>query len=141
MNERLLRNTFFLIKLNYKLQFGFYSSILEGISIDSVMCSWKEVAFSNLSRAPTLSIWTPCPLCVCFFKLNFNGTVVGNLGPSGIGGIIRGHSFSSILSLFGPSGFCFVDEAKMIALRTGLRQIASLSLSNIIAEGDSFCAI
>lgn len=90
---------------------------------------------------PSLTSLGLLVLCVCFLNSILMGVlwaIWALLCPSGIGGIIRDHSFSSILSLSGPSSFYFVDEAKMIALRTGLRQIASLSLSNIIAEGDSF---
>lgn len=85
------------------------------------------------------SSWAPPPSG--FFKLNFDGSVIGNSCHYGIGGIIRDYSAMCILSFFGPSGLCSANEAELLALRMGLGQADRLGLSNIIAESDSFCAI
>lgn len=52
------------------------------------------------------------------------------------------HAFSAdcILSFSGPAGLCSVNEAELAALRLGIRERAKLGLSNIIGEGDSWCA-
>lgn len=76
-----------------------------------------------------------------FYKLNFDGCVVGtNPGSSGIGGFIKDSEAACILLFSGPLGVCSVNEAGLVALRTGLRECVNLGLSNIIVEGDSWCA-
>lgn len=76
-----------------------------------------------------------------FYKLNFDGRVVGNNpGSSGIGGLIKDSEAACILLFSGPLGVCSVNEAGLVALRTGLRECVNLGLSNIIVEGDSWCA-
>ena len=39
-----------------------------------------------------------------FYKLNFDGSVTGNLGPSGIGGIIKDSSGACMISFSGLVG-------------------------------------
>lgn len=69
-------------------------------------------------QSSSIASWTPIP--VGSLKLNFSGSALGNLGQLGIGGIIRGSVSAHLLSFSSPYGFCLVNEAKLIALWTGL---------------------
>lgn len=53
---------------------------VRGISIDSTLRSWYEVAFSTYHPNHLTPPWTPPPLG--FVKLNFDGSVMGNPSPS-----------------------------------------------------------
>lgn len=92
----------------------------KGTSIDSMMSSWSETVLSSPWSTKFLPRWSPPILGV--LKLNVDGSARGNLGLTGIGGIIRDSSGSSLLSFSGLSGFCLVNEAKLLALRMGLCQ-------------------
>ena len=58
-----------------------------------------------------------------------------------MGGIIRNGLGSPVLSFLGPAVVCSANEAELLANRTGLREALCLNLSNLIVEGDCFCAI
>lgn len=53
-------------------------------------------------------------------KLNFDGSAMGNPGPSRSGGVLRDNMGVHILSFSVPSGFRLVNEAELFALWTGL---------------------
>eukprot|EP00268_Persea_americana_P012041 TRINITY_DN15051_c1_g1_i2.p1 TRINITY_DN15051_c1_g1~~TRINITY_DN15051_c1_g1_i2.p1 ORF type:complete len:110 (+),score=21.76 TRINITY_DN15051_c1_g1_i2:32-361(+) len=75
------------------------------------------------------------------FKLKFDGSVIGNLGWAGLGGIIHNYMGSPILSFSVPAGVCSANEVELLAIIIGLREALRLNLPNLIVEGDSFCAI
>lgn len=104
-----------------------------------MLCSWREVGFSAAHKFPSLPKWSP-PV-PGKLKLNFDGSTRTSLVLFAIGGIIRDSSAGFILASFRSVGFCSVNEAEMLAFRMRLRQATRLGLSDIIAEGDYFCAI
>lgn len=88
-----------------------------------VPSNWFEVTFSSPHWPILHSFQSPLPSAS--LKLNFDERVIGNPGPSVIGGIIKYNSSSCILSFPGLSVHCSVNEAELIALRTGLRKLAN----------------
>lgn len=62
---------------------------------------------------------------------------MGNLGPFGIGGLVRDSLAVCIFRFSGPTGLCSASEAELVSLRAGLRECVDLGLSNIDMEGDS----
>lgn len=97
------------------------------------------MAFSSSFSVPILPSWKPPQIGV--LKLNFDGSALGNPGPSGIGGLIGDNLGASHLSFSSPSGFHLVNETDLLALQTSLREAARLGFSNFIAKGDFFYAI
>lgn len=72
-----------------------------------------------------------------FLLLNFDGSVVGNLGFAGIGSVISDSVAEIVLSYSGPAGRCLVNEADILAMRTGLWEANCCHLRNLVVEGDS----
>lgn len=60
--------------------------VFKGISLDSLMSNWKEVAVSGPCRLFVHPCWSPPPLRP--LKFNFDGSVIGNPRSFVIGGII-----------------------------------------------------
>ena len=60
------------------------------------------VGFSSCFRDHPSPAWLSPPLG--FYKLNFDGSVTGNLGPSGMGGIIKDSSAACVISFSGLVG-------------------------------------
>lgn len=81
----------------------------------------RKIALSSPSKVQVLPSWTPIP--VGSLKLNFSGSALGHLGQLGIGGVIRDSVGAHLLSFSSPYGFCLVNEAKLIALWTGLCEV------------------
>lgn len=74
-------------------------------------------------------------------KLNFDGASRGNLGPSGIGYVIRDHSGEIIGKMAKPIPPHTNNIAKFKALQLGLMDCINHGLRNILVEGDSEIAI
>lgn len=107
-----------------------------GTSINTMLRSWFEVAFSCPHRNISLPSWSPPP--VGFHKLNFDGSVVG---PSGIEGLVRDSTAVCILSFSELTKTCSVHEAKLIALQARLWGASRLCFHSLIVERDSSCVI
>lgn len=110
-----------------------------GTSINTMLRSWFEVAFSSPYRNISLPSWSPPP--VGFLKLNFDGSVVGHPGPYGIEGLVRDSMAVCILSFSELTKTCSVHEAKLIALQARLWGASRLCFHSLIVEGDSSCVI
>lgn len=84
-----------------------------------------------------------CPLVVNALKLNFDGSSIGNLGPSAIGGTIIDDSGSCLVAFLGPLGMGDALSAELKALLCGVKLIHSKGLSShrIEVEGDSAVVI
>ncbi|XP_042944671.1 uncharacterized protein LOC122278558 [Carya illinoinensis] len=83
--------------------------------------------------------WHKSPLG--WFKLNTNGSSLGNPGSCGTGGVIR-HATGQLVKAFAsPSGMGSNNKAELLALLYGLRECTSLHLSNVIVEVDSMVII
>lgn len=76
-------------------------------------------------------------------KLNFDGSSMGNPGPSGMGGTIFDSSGSCLVAYLGPLGVRDSMSAEIKALLYGLRLIHSKGLGShkIEVEGDSAVVI
>lgn len=79
--------------------------------------------------------WIPSPLGV--FKLNFDGSSLGNLGPSGFGCVIQDSQGEIIRIIAGRIGFVDSTKAEVLGLLMGLREIHNLNLHGSLVEGDS----
>lgn len=98
---------------------------------------WKTCIFIGPSRAKGPSLdWTPPPP-LGIFKLNFDGSSLGNLGPSGFGCVIQDSKWEIIKTLAGPIGCANSTKAEAMGLLMGLRQIHDLQLHGSWVEGDS----
>eukprot|EP00268_Persea_americana_P065005 TRINITY_DN8614_c0_g1_i4.p1 TRINITY_DN8614_c0_g1~~TRINITY_DN8614_c0_g1_i4.p1 ORF type:complete len:144 (-),score=24.76 TRINITY_DN8614_c0_g1_i4:84-515(-) len=81
------------------------------------------------------------PPSIGALKLSFDGSAKGNPSMAGVGGVIRNHEGSILLSYSGPASFCSINKAKVLALKIGLREAKNLNVTHLSVEGDSFCAI
>ena len=78
--------------------------LFKGISVNSIIHNWKEVAFSHPQQTRVTPIW--CPPTPGALKLNFDGSAFGNPDYAGVEGIIRNTEGTTLLSYSGPAGFC-----------------------------------
>ena len=99
----------------------------KGISADSIIHNWKEVAFSCLLKHHISHRWIPPPVGV--LKLNFDGSALGNLGLVGVGGVIRNDGGKILLSYYRPAGICSSNKAEILSLKIGLLQASRLILN------------
>ncbi|KAL0345186.1 UNVERIFIED_CONTAM: hypothetical protein Sradi_4349900 [Sesamum radiatum] len=94
---------------------------------------------SNISsKKRTFSIlcnWQPPP--TEWFKLNIDGSSLGNPGKSGYGGIIRDEAGNIIVAFSGYIGNATNNVAECWALRNGLDVARKYNCRNIIIETDS----
>lgn len=110
-----------------------------GTSINTMLRSWFEVAFSSPHRIISHPSWFPNP--GGFLKLNFNGSVVGHRGPSGIEGLVRDSTAVCILPYSELTKTCLVQAAKLIALQAHLWGASRLCFHSLIVEGNYSCVI
>ena len=68
------------------------------------------MAFSSTASTLTVQRRSSTPQG---FKLNFDGSALGNLGVVGVGGIIRNSLGSPVLSFLGPVGVCSANEVEL----------------------------
>ena len=71
-----------------------------GYSIDDISRCWKEVAFTHPILPRVCPTWKP-PL-LGTLKLNFDGSALGNLGQSSIGGVFRDSAGVKLISFWDP---------------------------------------
>ena len=60
---------------------------------------------------------------------------------AGVGGLVRNDKGVVLLCYSGPTGFCSINKAELMALNIGLQEAFCLNLQNLIVEGDSACVI
>ncbi len=77
------------------------------------------------------------PLISPFLKLNFDGTLRGNLGDSGIGVAIRNHQGVVVSLKVAPIPYGSNNLAKASALLEGLVLAKKLAITSLHVEGDS----
>ncbi|XP_077223372.1 uncharacterized protein LOC143856976 [Tasmannia lanceolata] len=76
-----------------------------------------------------------------FIKLNFDGSCLGNPGPSGVGGLCRDSSCLVMWAYFGPIGICDSSEAEVRAAFHGIKHLNKDSYNKVVVEGDSLNVI
>lgn len=76
-----------------------------------------------------------------WYKLNTDGSSLGNLEPCGIGGVISNESGCFVKAYASPIGYSSNNKAELLALLQGLRIFNSLNISNVIIEMDSMVII
>ena len=114
-------------------------SLFKGMVGTSILHNWEEVAFSYPHRPRITKRWIPPPSGAP--KLNFDGSVLGNLGLAGIGGVIRNEEGTIILYYSGPAGVCSNYKVEILSLNIGLREASRYGNQHILIEGDSKCVI
>ena len=87
---------------------AFYLHHFKGISPNSIIFNWKEVAFSNLLKQRVLQRWQPTRLGA--LKLNFDGSAFGNPGLAGVGGVLHNEEGSILLSFSAQLGFSLITK-------------------------------
>lgn len=93
----------------------------KGISVDSLLRELPIIINSAPSCFQVIHSWSLPTGNV--LKLNFDGSLMGNLGPAGIGGTIFDASGSSLVVNLGPLGIRYSLYAESMALLFGLRII------------------
>ncbi|XP_019055746.1 PREDICTED: uncharacterized protein LOC109115811 [Nelumbo nucifera] len=110
-------------------------ALFKDLSEDDLLRNWKEIASSTPVKDTSLPSWAPPPSG--FVKLNFDGSSMGNPGPSGIGGVLRNEE-GMIISLFsGPIGLGDSLKAEISAVIEGTQRAIELNITNLVIEGNS----
>ena len=121
--------------------------VMENITFDipSIMHRTKTITtklWFNLpqkgssSNTETIFVnWRPPP--TDFFKLNTDGSIEGNPGPAGAGGIIRDHTGGWIKGFSWKIGITNSLAAELWGLRDGLVLAHQLNIKKIIIELDA----
>ncbi|XP_077212826.1 uncharacterized protein LOC143847935 [Tasmannia lanceolata] len=76
-----------------------------------------------------------------FMKLNFDGSRLGNPGPTGIGGLLRNELGEVICASVGPIGVADATEVEVCTAHQGIKLVARDCLDNVMVEGDSLNVI
>lgn len=109
--------------------------LFKDFSVEDIYRSWGIVASTTTSKAMIQEVWSPP--AQQRVKLNFDGSSIGNPGPSGIGGVFRDNE-GKIMALFsGPIGVGDSLRAEILALHQGVKLAKQLGLQQIEIEGDS----
>jgi ribonuclease HI len=90
-------------------------------------------------RIPIPVKWTPPPLG--WFKLNIDGSSLGNLGLAGGGGVIQNHLGEWVRGFSRAIGFTTSVQAELRALKDGLLLAIDLEILNLEIEMDSLVAV
>ncbi|XP_068644864.1 uncharacterized protein [Aristolochia californica] len=85
--------------------------------------------------------WKPGPPPPGHFKLNFDGSAIGWLGPTDFSGIIHSGDGNLLLSFAGPPGISDSTSAEFAGLFDGLSIFQDRFFGSLIIEGDSKVAI
>lgn len=104
-------------------------------SVDELQRKWKEIAELVPMRKASNVCWIPPPHD--FVKLNFDGSSLGNPGPSGIGGVIRDEQGNLLAMYSGPVGVGDSLRAEILAALEGVQRIKDMHINKLIIEGDS----
>lgn len=75
-----------------------YSTPIQGVPSSMILMNWKEIAFSSFTPLNCHTVWLPLP--PGRFKLNFDGSAMGNPSNAGFGGVIRESNETPILFLW-----------------------------------------
>ena len=78
-------------------------------TVKFLVASWVSVLPTPLQLSILSIRWSPT--LAGMFKLNFDGSVMGNPGRAGIGGVIRNCDAKIISSFLGYVGNCSVNKA------------------------------
>ncbi|XP_077212809.1 uncharacterized protein LOC143847908 [Tasmannia lanceolata] len=89
-------------------------------SVGEILRNCFKVASEKKYHSKLLPKWTPPP--EGWFKLNFYGSSRGSPGMAGVGGVIRDHNGSIIMS--SPAGVCDANEAEVSVLLVALKWYA-----------------
>lgn len=85
---------------------------------------------------PVLPVaWSPPGLGL--LKLNFDGSCVRELDPTGFGGVIQNSSRQTLISFIGPLPNGFVLNVELFALWRGFSMLEELGVQGSILEKDS----
>jgi ribonuclease HI len=90
-------------------------------------------------KSPILVKWTPPPLG--WFKLNTDGSSLGNPGLAGGGGVIRNHLGEWVGGFSRTIGFTTSVQAELRALKDGLLLAIDFEILNLEIEMDSLVAV
>ncbi|XP_077236540.1 uncharacterized protein LOC143878104 [Tasmannia lanceolata] len=107
--------------------------------VGAILRQWQIVVMEKKKPSQISPRWEPPP--AGWFKLNFDGSALGNPVKAGTGGIIGNSEGQSIMTFSGPAGICDANEAEAKALLAGLKWYASHNLGPLIILGDSSKAI
>lgn len=83
--------------------------------------------------ALVLSDWVPPPDGV--FKLNFDGSSLGNPGEAGYGCIVQDENEKVIMVCCGLVGICDSTKAECLGLLVGRRELKALGFQSVYGEG------
>lgn len=95
---------------------GFHPSDVLALSIGSIIRNWKGIDFSFVPKQVCHLNWRPPPEG---FVKYFDGSAFGNLGPTGMGGLICNSKGDVMLSLSETVGYGSINMADMEAMRIG----------------------
>ncbi|GLT93612.1 hypothetical protein SLE2022_113960 [Rubroshorea leprosula] len=110
-------------------------------SVNKIVEFWSSINHlsANSTRIPRLFSWTPPP--PNWIKINTDGSVMGNPGPAGCGGILRDSQGQWIMGFIRNIGDTTVLAAELWAIRDGLSIAVNLQLQKVIIESDCQIAI
>lgn len=94
---------------------------------------------SATHRLPKEVKWLPPP--VASYKLNVDGSSLGNLGRCGFGGIIRDQNGQWCSGFSGFCGFSTNINAELLAIYHGLKLAWQNGFTPLICESDSKSAL
>ncbi|XP_077214115.1 uncharacterized protein LOC143848958 [Tasmannia lanceolata] len=100
---------------------------------------WRVVCFSREIRHRIVQRWEAPPIDM--FKINFDGSSIGNPGPGGVGGLCRDACGEVVRAFSGPFGVCDASEAEVMAVYHGIKRLERDSMDSTIVEGDSLNVI
>lgn len=72
-------------------------------------------------------------------KLNFDGSAKSNLGAAGVGVVIHNREGFILLSYSVSAGFCSINKAELMALKSGLLEAKNLNVSHLSIEWLFLC--
>lgn len=103
-------------------------TLFKGITVDNLIRNLHNVINYSPLVTPMDIRW--CPLVVNALKLNFDGSSIGNMGPSGIGGTIIDNSGSCLVTFSGPLSMGDALSAELKVFLCGVKLIHSKGLSS-----------
>lgn len=88
--------------------------------VNRVVKFWSSINHhsTNPTRTPHLLSWTPLPLN--WIKINTDGSIMGNLGPAGCGGLLRDSQGQWIIGFIRNIGDTTALAVELWAIRHGL---------------------
>lgn len=112
------------------------SNEFHATSLNDFIWDWTIAISPSISTQQRIGTdWMPPPRGK--MKLNFDGSAIGNPGPSRFRGIIRNENGQVVLVMCGPLGEGDSTKVELLSLLYSLREVEKVGQQGCLVEGDS----